>query len=893
MSTDLPKDTVAKFVVSDAMGNEKKVDASVTTPTPSLLAEDDGDISSLNDDLRSVSGSNQLKSPSRISVDSNSIRRSFDSSFGGRMSNRGFGFDHARHSGSMNYSPIGNNSIYEIVMNTRRKNWLTYPSVADIPPITLTKNDLPVGWKEKIDSYRKAINSEYSVFKATNNIKSVNRMQQIRQLSDDKLNDKDDEGNEYEENNTEWCDQLRASGVPDFYLDEDFKLDNPRVFHKVLEGVELQLDNYSVSGTEDRIAGYTILRQKLNEYLDVVENLLIKEISRSSHKYYRTLAEVDQLEDTMKSCIETLDILSESLNKIDKQEVQSRLAKLKKICQRRNVEKLEQGLLQVKLVLGKVEECQKLYEQEKFEECLALTGSINSLIHGDNSDKTVLEWTERWPFKLVDLKSVPALSESREFITNIEIEIGGKYSLKLCDILLADMHQYCQKLEEGLTIDYLKNSTGDKSQFAFDDSFRESVTEVIRKLYRCEELTGAFDLYQEKTLAELKSILKKYLPHESSSNNDSSENGNDRTGSNAASGSKLAHLIKEQSVDEFVEMLERIFLHESIALRRLYGHQKMLLDISLTEMNSITEPNENQHNMITQLDIRPGINEIIHIIQLRTGKIIAVRREITSTLKFNYFLKFYDTCVSFIQECEALTGEFLTKYLSDVLASQVKNYISQFGPRNTRKLQSKIVNEKWTPAIVKPIIQKSVNEMVSSNDLDPLTWTKLSELFEAENEETGDQPPMSPTPDGAKTGSGHRKSVVVGDKTFVASESLLMTLTCLKELMILSLNLPSMYLPSLERQCYDFLRTFNTTAMNSVAPQGQIGKTTKNLSIMGESFDCLYEFVNIVQKFYQRLSHIFKDYRTFPDSYYNDLKTHYRTGSDKLYQAHAPPPPAP
>ncbi|KAL3232254.1 Vacuolar protein sorting-associated protein 54 [Nakaseomyces bracarensis] len=889
MST-IPKESVAKFVVSDTMGNEQKVEA---TPTPSLVAEDD-DVSSLNDDLRSVSGSNQLKSPSRMSVDSISLRRSFDSQshFGGRISNRGFGFDHTRHSGSMDYSPIGNNSIYEIVMNTRRKNWLTYPSVADIPPITLTKNELPMGWKEKIDSYRKAINSEYSVFKATNNIKSVNRMQQIRQFSDSKLNPSDENEDGYEDN-MDWNDQLHAAGVPEFYLDENFKLDNPRVFHKVLEGIELQLDNHSMSGTEERVAGYTILRQKLNEYLDVIENLLIKEISKSSHKYYRTLSEVDKLEESIKSCMETLDILSESLHKIDKEEIQVRLAKLKKICQRRNVEKLEQGLLQVKLVLDKVSECQKLYEEERLEDCLTLTSSINSLIHGDNTDKAVLEWTQKWPFKLVDLKTVPALSDSREFITNIEIEIGGKYSLKLCHILLDDINQYCQKLDEGLTIDYLKKTTGDKTQFVFDDSFRNDVTEVIRKLYRCEELTGAFDLYQEKTLTELKSFLKSYLPHESTNNsngsgnnNESSENNNnERTNSNAASGSKLAHLIKEQSADEFVAMLEKIFLHESIALRRLYGHQKLLLDISLTEMNSISEPNENQHNMITQLDIRSGINEIIHIIQLRTGKIIAVRRELTSALKFNYFLKFYDTCVSFIQECEALTGEFLTKYLSDVLASQVKSYISQFGPRNTRKMQAKIVNEKWTPAIVKPSIQKSVNEMVSSNELDPLSWTKLSELFE-ETVETS-------TTDDGKPSGGHRKSVVVGDKTFVASESLLMNLTYLKELMILSLNLPSLYLPSLERQCYDFLRAFNSTAMNSVAPQGQIGKTTKNLSIMGESFDCLYEFVNIVQKFYQRLSQIFKDYRAFPDSYYNDLRAQYRSGSDKLYQAHAPPPPAP
>lgn len=176
--------------------------------------------------------------------------------------------------------------------------------------------------------------------------------------------------------------------------------------------------------------------------------------------------------------------------------------------------------------------------------------------------------------------------------------------------------------------------------------------------------------------------------------------------------------------------------------------------------------------------------------------------------------------------------------------------------------------------------------MLTSIDIDPLEWTKLPSLL-VNDPNDGEQESGSEQPQ-----QGHRKSVVVGDKTFVASEPLLSTLIYLNELMILSLNLPSIYLPSLERQAYDFLKFFNQTSMNSVAPQGQaIGKTTKNLSIMGESFDCLSEFIDILQKFYQRLGHNFKDYNPYPDTYYNDLRTRYRTASDRLYQAHAPPPP--
>lgn len=76
----------------------------------------------------------------------------------------------------------------------------------------------------------------------------------------------------------------------------------------------------------------------MNDYLDVVENLLIKEISKSSHKFYRTLSEVDDLEVSIKKGLGLLDELSKSLVNVERNEIEVRLAKLKKIFRRRNVE---------------------------------------------------------------------------------------------------------------------------------------------------------------------------------------------------------------------------------------------------------------------------------------------------------------------------------------------------------------------------------------------------------------------------------------------------------------------------------------------------------------------------------------------------------------------------
>ncbi|CAI4055069.1 hypothetical protein N7582_000238 [Saccharomyces uvarum] len=847
---------------------------------------------SLNDDLLSISGSVTPKArrSSRMSLDSLTPRRSFDSRTISIANSRSFGFENETHSGSMDFSPLGNNSIYEIVMNTRRKNWLNYPTVADIPPVSLSKTELDDHWKTYVKDYVENIKGEYQIFQSTNNIRNMNQMEQLKELREE-----DNRNGESFEENLRQSDSELISNVPDFYFSDKFQLDNPRTFHKVLDGIDLFLTKLDMKEQAQREEAFFELRDKLNDYLDIVETLLVTEISKSSHKFFHALSEVDNIQKRAYDTISELKELSKNIKIIDEENIKKKISHLEMIFKRKNVEKLEQGLLQAKLVLSKTDECKALYKEEKFDTCLELIKSIDHLIKGnDSNDEDVQNWTRPWPYKLSDLKTIPALSATREFLTNMKIEIGGKFSLQLSNLLIDDLKSFCQSIETKETLYRLKSGLNDKKQTIFTDTFSSKIDGLIVKLNRCEELTSAFDLYREKSIAELKSVIKIYLPTENAYLVDKDGNTVDEKQSNSGStsGSKLSRLIKEQTPAEFQSMLVNIFTHALEALRRLYGHQKLLLDISLNELASVKNPNENQHNMITQLDIRTGINEIIRIIQLRTGKIIAVRRELNISLRYDYFLKFYAICVIFIQECEVLSGEFLTKYLSDVLASQIKHYANAQSSKNYRNIKKKIDAEKWVPYIVDPSIQSDVNDIISSIDIDPLRWTAILDMtrsfYASENNGSEDKSKE----EGDEASQGHRKSVVVGDKTFVASNSLLTAIETIKELMVLSINLPSMYLPNFEKLCYDVLQYYNSSAMASVTqPGNSLLKTGRNLSILGESLDCLAEFVVIVQSFYRRLSNSSKDFEPFDPSHYTSLLGQYQTSSNKIYMANAPPPP--
>lgn len=855
--------------------------------------------------------------------------------------NHRFMFSMDSKSGSMNYSPLGNNSIFEIIMNTRYKQWLKPPTNLDITPVALSKNDIAEDWNETVAEYVSNIKDDAETFVNRSNLKNINRLEEMK-LYQNENNEKDSKS--YKLNNTEELEIINEENdvinqIPEFYFEKSFNLDNERTFRKVLEGIDLKLHELNKVETETddhaqqsekkqrskniRDAAYVELKEKLNDYLDLVESALVGELSKSSSQFFYALSEVDNIQKKSSDTISELEKLSLNLKNINDEKITKRITNLKRIFKKKNIEILEQGLLQVKLVIDKVQECKLYYKKDDYDMSLDMMNSIDYLIRGDDvNDPQVNKWTEKWPYKLVNLKSVPALLETRELLTNMKIEIGGKVAIQLTDLLLGDIREHYENINTTVILNRLQsNYEAKKSYLEFEPQFQDSIRNMIIKLNRCEELTSAFSLYQDKCMVECKNIIKKYLPSThmnpdsaavstapsttslASTQNDASNDANTSLSEikhpPSANVPKLSTLIREQTPLEFQNMLIEIFTRCSEALRRLFQHQKLLLDIALKELNSLDEGgnSENKKNMITQLDIRTGINEIIGIIQSRMGKVIAVRKEITSSLRYDYFLTQYTVIVLFIQECEALSGEFLTKYLSDILASQIKHCISNRDTRNVRTIQKKIELENWQPFIVNPSFQRDVNEIVSSVDIDPLMWTNIVDLASDTiiDVPEGDKPDKGSTDkpsDYSESHAGNRKSVVVGDNTFVASDSLLTAIGLIRELLILSTNLPSLYLSYFEKLCFSLLKYFNTYTMGTVSQPGRPMKSSgKNLAIMAETLDCLAEFVSIVQRFYQRVSNSSRDFVPYDPSNYATLLKQYQASTERIYAANAPPPP--
>ncbi|CAR22119.1 Vps54p [Lachancea thermotolerans CBS 6340] len=857
--------------------------------SPSPMADDSG---SLNDDLVSVySSANRtekfLFSSGRLSVDSASVRRSFDSSSVWGKQGRLYAPGSEIHSGSMEFSPLGNNSIYELVMNTRRKNWLRHPTTDEIPPVVLSKVHIPESWRESTSVYVDEIKPSYETFERTNNLETIKGFGRLQ--LDEIGRDGELSNGQNEPENGQFVRQGNKGAldtVPQFYFDENFKLDDSHTFREIIDDIDLQLDHLYSESSTDRESFYQEIEERLSSYLDCIETLLVTEISRSSNSFFFALEDVEKIESKAASAVEKLSKLSQKLKEADSEQVQSRISILKKMIRRKNVEKLEQGLLQAKLILQLVENCKNLYNKRKFEDCLDMIGHVNNMLKGDDdNDPYVQDLTRKWPYKLSDLDSAAAFASTKEYLANALIEIGGSYSIDLSDVLLNDIRSTYNPANEiqGMGLKDTSSSFS-KKDTEKDTTLAQTIKPLITNLIRCEELASSFELYSERFIAELKGIIKEFLPKSQESDGSAADRSTDSKA--PGSGSKLSRLLRDMTPSEFQQMVITIFAREVQAFWRLSRHQKILLDVGLGAITTKQGSGDSALSNAVQLDINPAFHEGIRTVQLRMGKIIAVRRDLSCKLRYDHFLELCGICFWFDRECETITGEFLTKYLRDVMTMQIKNYIASLNSKNLQTIRHGIDEEKWTPFIVDSDVQRDVNDIVACGHMSPSKWLSFMDL--------SIKPPEEAEPESSSgTSKGHKKSVVVNDKTFVASNALLTTIGMLKGVLVLAVNLPTQFLSITEKMCYDLIMYFNGRAMASVCgPDGTPStKNGKNLSILGESLDCLAEFAVIVQSIYQRLGSGSKDFEPLSPSAYSKLLQTFQTSSDKLYQAHAPPPP--
>ncbi len=769
------------------------------------------------------------------------------------------------------------------------------PTTKEITPVELPK--IRRVKKTEVMGYLSSISDEYSKYQAMK--KAAGAFVSSRDDSSDTSSVKDSASviSEGTTSNLLWksLSSLQTSipsldNVPSVFFEEPFSLDNPRTFDIVSERADIvrQSNNntpnistlsspgYSVpdglgippdgllsptspSSSRKVLANNTILQEKLSWYLDTVEIHLVNEISNASDSFFSALSDLHAIDTNAYKCIEKLDRFKFFLEDVDRLQATKGIEMLKLIKKRSKVEKMEQVLVQIDIILNESKKINVFFNEKKLKNCLKQIDSVEALISGDLSNNFVKQITKDWPTPVSDLRSAKALTVLREQLRVSRNDVGGNYMTVFNDRLLKDLRDHYNLIPETDTIKRMarileapsarKDEPVNNSFQNVTKSFREELLELLDALYKCQEIMTGFKSYEALILKEVKGLTKVGLPiDDATSMNSGISSGSNR--STVDRTTDLANLLKAQTPREFEDMLIFIYTKLSETFRRLSIQQRLLLDLALTaaEANA-NRPNQDDDFDIVHVDIRLTINKGISATQRRMSKVINTRKDQNFSLPFEFFMRFYFMTGLFLSECEAISGT-MGNDLHNVLIGHMKQYPNQFHLNNMKYFMIRVEKDQWRDVNITQLLQDTVDEIVQSSIQDPEKWTGRSYL--------------SGMKTGGSSNNSEDKDNVIGKRinvnefqTCAISSTTAELIGLIRQYLILTITF-TQSADSIISLLLEILRSFNSRVHDLVlgaqATQyaGLKHITARHLAVSSQSLDLIINLIPHVRECYRR-----------------------------------------
>ncbi|OBA27476.1 hypothetical protein HANVADRAFT_52229 [Hanseniaspora valbyensis NRRL Y-1626] len=671
--------------------------------------------------------------------------------------------------------------------------------------------------------------------------------------------------------------------IPAIFQQSDFNLEQNYYMQQVNALIEEGKDN-------------KVLLTKLKLFLRKIDGLFKGVILENKDKFVGMADELQNIEQNLLKFEELVKSKIEANKNLLETEMVKNEALINMELRLKNVCKLEKHLLEIDSMINKIT---KLCDEYHLE---SETNSDTILLPFDSLKNymTKIGLLETELNKNNLFTDIKLLADKKNILLNLKLEIGGKLLLQFVKLLEDDLENYSKNnFSNDHNILLIMNAESNWPDLKFDNYFKLLLKEYIENLSSNDSLINAYQMYCEKIINKCRDLVKQNLP---------------KPNENETVVLKMSQLIRNMTPIDFSNLVEFVFSKSLIYFKRLYEQQKLLLDLGINALDS----SKLDANIFLKLDIRSGINESIRIIQLRMSKIINCRSDLHARLNYDSFLKLRLNMCNFSRQCEQLTGEILTLNLNDVIVVHTDEYQKLLSERLNKKLKTFIEQkEEWLPVIVDGKIQKYVNDIFLSNDIIPSSWI-ISPVDDENSTESQ-----------SNSANINKKSIIVNDKTFVASQTLVEVIKIVREIMIVTYNLPIKYCQNLENGLITILADFDKFSLanlisnpsilntylannNSIVPLNNNGNINvnsiifknkeKNYTVLAEAIECLKELIPLIQQFFNNrdkqnhkivktaniISH--RTTRVGVSKLYDHLLTNYENSAGLIYKCNIPPP---
>lgn len=633
--------------------------------------------------------------------------------------------DEDQHNSAL-FSPLGPNSIFELTVASDAARVrlsrglkhqvtlnggattiynLTKPTNKDIPQIQLHLLRKKVPNAKLTEELIANVAGEYKSFELS--YKSLTE-ESLLKLSEQ----------EHPKHGSDWddSDAEEREAIPLIFADEDFRLDDPRVFRQVMENSQVFPDPESNQSTH--LIHNTEVQEKISRYLDQVEVELIREISKTSDSFFSTLDDIQTIKDQSKDCLDQFHGVMTKVNELEDGQAKAGLRILDLLDERKNIDNLECTVHQIQTVITLFAKARELHTKGMNSECLNQIVVIENLILGtereDYTDPDTYEQYPNFAYPLVPLTQLPALKGLMRDLHDLKHTCSQGYITNFVDLLLHNLRNHYTSTPTRDTLNRIYVSI-DRSRKYIDQPVNRQFNEIdpelrtnlqvfISNLAKSGHLVQAFEEYQDKIIAEVKTIIRTGLPTAKESFTLESGSGtNSRAPSfpptsestPMAGGGTLSENIRALSAAEFNAMMSEIYANLSECLRRLTVHQKLLLDLSLTSLS----PAASQQIDVMGLDITTAINKAIELTQIRLVKVLNVRLEQLGDLSVGEYLQLYLISSAYLLECEFINPGFVATGPGSSLTEWVRNHVAyflhKFHSNSIKKLATLCDKETW------------------------------------------------------------------------------------------------------------------------------------------------------------------------------------------------------
>lgn len=696
------------------------------------------------------------------------------------------------------------------------------------------------------------------------------------------------------------------STIPSVYFEENFHLENPRMFDIVSEKAEVVQQprasiaddlkgangfaNGSAPPARKALATNAILQEKLSWYMDTVEIHLIASISQASASFFAALGSLRELQAEAANSVGRIQKLREDLAALDKEMALGGLQVINMKRRRENLQRLSEATEQLHCVVEGANRCEELVDAGDFETAIRRIAQVEQLACGtlrtDGSDDISWLLPDK-SLRLTDLRRLHALSGLSRGIDQLRLRIGKGFESRLLEILLQDMRRHISSVPTKDTLTRWTNaskrtrggqsgaSSTTPAYMTTTEQLRDDLAAVLQGLGQAKYLGQASATFREAIIKEMKTLIRKHLP--SSTDDDAmsmasaSTHASSRALTQQDKSSILARNLRALDAEGADELFVKTYCGIGEGLRRLGVQVKLLLDVTsgmkrpteesislLRSPNMSAKPSPQisgnlQEELSQALDMSSLLGQAVDKAQSEITKVLRVRTEQTIRLALPDFLRYFTINKLFADECEHVSGRSGAS-LKGVINNQIHDFVPLMLDAEKQKLAQTMESDKWEPSDFGLEDSTILARIVQSMTDDPPTWLAYTDPS-ASPDLNGEA--VNSTPAESNGTKEKTRPAYIDEEKFILVQSTAFALHAVQNYCILIAGIPSI-VSEVSTALLDYLKLFNSRTQQLILGAGATKTAglsninTKHLALASQSLSFFISLIPYLREFVRR-----------------------------------------